>query len=55
MIQKKNKKMFNGYCQRNIILSYIRGKPLTAWLTLIIRKNSLLKLDHIFDKNLYNI
>ena len=51
--EKIKKKMFNGYCQRNIILSYIKGKPLTAWLTLIIRKNSLLKLDHTFDKNLH--
>ena len=35
---KIKKSLFKGYCQRNIILSYINGKPLTAWLTLMIKK-----------------
>ena len=38
-----------GYCQDEIILSYIKGAPLTAWLTLMIKKSSIDKLEYSFD------
>ena len=50
---KIKKSLFKGYCQRNIILSYINGKPLTAWLTLMIKKDRLKNLEYIFDKNIH--
>jgi glycosyltransferase involved in cell wall biosynthesis len=50
---KKEKKLSNGYCQSDIIYSYINGLPLTAWLTLMIRKSAIDKLEYSFDKNLH--
>jgi hypothetical protein len=50
---KKEKKLSNGYCQSDIIYSYINGSPLTAWLTLMIRKRAIDKLEYSFDKNLH--
>ena len=52
-LKKINKKLFSGYCQKNIIESYINGSPLTAWLTLMIKKESIDKLDSTFDENLH--
>ena len=51
--EKIKKKLFKGKCQDKIIISYINGKPLTAWLTLMIRKSVLIKLDYHFDKKLH--
>ncbi len=51
--EKIEKNLFNGKCQDKIIISYINGLPLTAWLTLMIKKKSILKLDYDFDKNLH--
>ncbi len=48
-IEKKIKKLFRGYCQSKIIESYINGSPLTAWLTLMIKKDSIDKLEYSFD------
>ena len=48
-IEKKTKPLVNGYCQSKIIESYIDGSPLTAWLTLMIKKNSIEKLEYSFD------
>jgi len=48
-IEKKIKRLVNGYCQSKIIESYINGSPLTAWLTLMIKKNSIEKLEYSFD------
>ncbi len=48
-IEKKTKHLFKGYCQSKIIESYINGSPLTAWLTLMIKKNSIEKLEYSFD------
>ncbi len=50
---KIEKNLFKGYCQRDIILSYINGKPLTAWLTLMIKKKSIEDLEYVFDENLH--
>ena len=50
---KKEKKLSNGYCQSDIIYSYINGLPLTAWLTLMIRKSAIDKLEYSFDENLH--
>lgn len=50
-VTKKEKKMHRGNCQNEIILSYIKGSPLTAWLTLMIKKSSIDKLEYSFDKN----
>ena len=49
-IVTKNKViMHRGYCQNKIILSYVRGSPLTTWLTLMIKKSSIDKLEYSFD------
>ena len=42
-LNKIKKKLFNGYCQEQIIYSYINNAPLTAWLTLMIKKIKLLQ------------
>ncbi len=51
--KKIKKELFSGYCQQNIIESYIKGKPLTAWLTLMIKKKCMDKLDYSFDEKLH--
>jgi len=50
---KINKKLYSGYCKKEVIQSYLKGKPLTAWLTLMIKKSSLKKLDYYFDGKLH--
>ena len=46
----KNKtNLFRGYCQNEIILSYINGITATAWLTLMIKRSSIDKLEYSFD------
>ncbi len=51
--EKIKKKLFSGYCQQKIIESYIKGKPLTAWLTLMIKKKNIDNLVYPFDENLH--
>ena len=36
---KINKKLYSGYCKKEVIQSYLKGKPLTAWLTLMIKNH----------------
>ena len=48
-ITKTENILFKGYCQDKIILSYVKGKPLTAWLTLMVKKSAIDKLDYSFD------
>ena len=48
---KIKKLLFRGYCQNKIISSYIDGSPLTAWLTLMIKKSAIDKLKVSFDKS----
>ncbi len=50
-IKKTKKILHKGYCQKEIISSYINGSPLTAWLTLMIKKSAIDKLKYSFDKN----
>tara|TARA_B100000787_G_scaffold168654_1_gene157831 strand:- start:1914 stop:2810 length:897 start_codon:yes stop_codon:yes gene_type:complete len=50
-ITKTKKNLSSGYCQKEIIASYIKGEPLTAWLTLMIKKSSMDKLEYSFDEN----
>ena len=46
----QNKMNFlKGSLLKDIIKSYINGCPLTPWLTLMIKKSSIEKLDHSFD------
>jgi len=52
-VKKIHKKLFNGQCQKEIILSYLKGMPLTAWLTLMIKKTAVSQLDYSFDTNLH--
>ena len=52
-VKKIHKKLFNGKCQKEIILSYVNGMPLTAWLTLMIKKTAVSQLDYSFDTNLH--
>lgn len=52
-IKTIKKKLFKGKCQNEIILSYVNGLPLTAWLTLMIRKSKINKLEYSFDTNLH--
>ncbi len=51
--KKIKKELFSGNCQKEIIQSYIYGKPLTAWLTLMIKKELIEKLDYSFDEYLH--
>ena len=48
-IKQDKKVLVKGYCQNQIIYSYINGSPLTAWLTLMIKKSSIEKLEYSFD------
>ena len=43
--------LHRGHCQSQIIYSYINKSPLTAWLTLMIKKSAIDKLEYSFDKN----
>lgn len=52
-ITKIRKELFKGQCQKEIILSYINRLPLTAWLTLMIRKSKIKQLDYSFDSKLH--
>ena len=52
-VKKIHKKLFNGKCQKEIILSYVNGMPLTAGLTLMIKKTAVSQLDYSFDTNLH--
>lgn len=46
----ENKQNFvGGYIIDKIIKDYIDGSPLTPWLTLMIKKSSIEKLDYSFD------
>lgn len=51
--KRKYKKLIKGKCKQEIILSYIEGRPYTAWLTLMIKKKAIKSLDYAFDKNLH--
>lgn len=51
--KKIEKKLFRGKCQKEIIISYINGLPLTAWLTLMIKKSAISNLEYDFDKKLH--
>ena len=46
-------KVEKKYSQKEIIVSYINGSPITSWLTLMIKKNSIKKLPYSFDKKLH--
>ena len=50
-IKEVKKFLHRGYSQSQIISSYINGSPLTAWLTLMIKKSAIDKLEYSFDKN----
>ncbi len=41
---------YSGFLLNKIIKSYIDGSPLTPWLTLMIKKTSIEKLDYAFDE-----
>ena len=43
--------LYRGYCKNKIIISYLTARtyPSTAWLTLMIKKSSMDKLDYSFD------
>jgi len=53
LIKKNNYKFVKGKCKNEIIFSYIEGRPLTAWLTLMIRKKAIKSLKYAFDKRLH--
>jgi glycosyltransferase involved in cell wall biosynthesis len=46
---KNDNILYRGYCQNEIVLSYIKGVAVTAWLTLMIKKSSIDKLEYSFD------
>ena len=50
-INEVKKLLHRGNCQNQIISSYINGAPLTAWLTLMIKKSVIDKLEYSFDEN----
>ncbi len=53
LIETDKQNYFSGHCQKEIIQSYINGKPLTAWLTLMIKSKKINQLEYSFDKNLH--
>jgi len=53
LINKKNYKFVKGKIKKDIIFSYIEGRPLTAWLTLMVRKKAIKSLRYAFDKKLH--
>jgi glycosyltransferase involved in cell wall biosynthesis len=46
---KNDNILYRGYCQNEIVLSYIKGVATTAWLTLMIKRSSIDKLEYSFD------
>ena len=48
-ISKAKLNLHSGYCQKEIILSYVKGLPITPWMTLMIKRSSIEKLDYSFD------
>ena len=48
-LTKNENILYRGYCHNEIILSYIKGITATAWLTLMIKKSSIDKLEYSFD------
>ena len=59
-ILKNNKLLKRNYeflvknkCKKEIIYSYIDGKPYTAWLTLMIKRKAIKSLKYAFDKKLH--
>jgi glycosyltransferase involved in cell wall biosynthesis len=48
-LTKNENILYRGYCHNEIILSYIKGIAATAWLTLMIKKSSIDKLEYSFD------
>ena len=53
LFKKKNHNFVRGKCKNDVIFSYIEGRPLTAWLTLMIRKKAIKSLNYAFDKKLH--
>ena len=52
-IKEVKKLLHRGNCQNQIISSYVNGSPLTAWLTLMIKKTAIDKLQYSFDENMH--
>ena len=50
-INEVKKLLHRGNCQNQIISSYVNASPLTAWLTLMIKKSAIDKLEYSFDEN----
>jgi glycosyltransferase involved in cell wall biosynthesis len=48
-VNKNKMDLYKGFLLREIMKSYFEGSPLTPWLTLMIKKSSMDKLDHSFD------
>ncbi len=42
--------LYRGHCQNEIILSYIEGFAMTPWMTLMIKKSAIDKLEYSFDE-----
>ena len=54
-ITKAKFTLYRGYCQNEIILSYVKGLPITPWMTLMIKKSSIDKLEYSFDEKTHII
>ena len=48
-VNKNRMDFYKGFILKEIMKSYFEGFPLTPWLTLMIKKSSIDKLDHSFD------
>ena len=48
-VNKNKMDLYKGFLLKEIMKSYFEGSPLTPWLTLMIKKSSMDKLDHSFD------
>ena len=47
--------LYRGYCQNELILSYVKGLPMAPWMTLMIKKSTIDKLEYSFDENTHII
>ena len=53
IITKAKCVLYKDNCQNEVILSYIKGPPIAVWMTLMIKKSAIDKLEYSFDENIH--
>ena len=51
IVTKVKSNLYKGNCQNEVILSRIKGPPIAVWMTLMIKKSAIDKLEYSFDEN----